>query len=274
MLDLEDLSAIIAHPSLTLKSEDSLCEIILTSWERDPAFASLFEFVRFEFVSVEVMNEVIEYLSNCFDYVTWPVWRQLSRRLALAVSPGSVNGREFVEDILFPFSLTSPFEGIFSYLVKDMDSGCNPDLIAITSRSLYMNDLKYSPTNTIGLGKGTLFVSKPGPSQWVCYDFRNLRVKVSAYSLRTASNASGDAHLRNWVIEGSNFGTDWTELDRREQCDILNRSSAVASFTISLPESDPFRRIRLRQIGENHKGTELLAFCRFELFGALSRYRK
>ena len=85
----------------------------------------------------------------------------------------------------------------------------------------------------------------------------------------------GGPHLKSWVIEVSNDGSSWTEIDRRENNNDLNDEYATANFKISKVPSESFRFFRLRQTGMNHYG--LIDGCDFyvvtlsslEIFGTL-----
>jgi hypothetical protein len=67
------------------------------------------------------------------------------------------------------------------------------------------------------------------------------------------------------VIEGSIDGSNWIEIDRRDNNNELNGKNISHQFEVSHP--DEFQIIRLRQIGKNHAGYDYLTFCAFEVFG-------
>jgi hypothetical protein len=104
------------------------------------------------------------------------------------------------------------------------------------------------------------------PNSWICYDLKYKQMNVSHYSLRSRPDYDG-WHPTNWTLEGSIDGTNWIELDRRDNCrDIigLNRS---ATFSVSRREF--VQQIRIHQHGKNSKGDDSLAVSAFELFGDL-----
>jgi hypothetical protein len=70
------------------------------------------------------------------------------------------------------------------------------------------------------------------------------------------------------VVEGSEDGASWTEIDRCENNGDLNDYLAVETFAVARSES--FRRIRLRQTGPNHGGSNFLAVSAFEAIGAVA----
>ena len=56
-------------------------------------------------------------------------------------------------------------------------------------------------------------------SSWICLDFKEKRLFPTGYSLK-----SGEwCHLIHWVIEGSDDGCSWNELDRRDTEDLKGK---------------------------------------------------
>ena len=101
---------------------------------------------------------------------------------------------------------------------------------------------------------------------WICYDFIDRGVIPKSYSVRSSDS---DNHLKSWVIEVSNDGYSWTEIDRRENNNELNDKFALSNFKISHVPRKSFRFFRLRQTGENHKGTYAFSVSSLEIFGTL-----
>jgi hypothetical protein len=116
---------------------------------------------------------------------------------------------------------------------------------------------------TNDLGNNCEFCSADLPSQWICFDFKALRIEPTHYTIQTYCADANRSHLRSWAIEGSDDGASWTEIDRRENNNDLNGELAVKTFVVA--PSASFRRIALRQIGLNHKGGNELILSAFEL---------
>jgi hypothetical protein len=70
------------------------------------------------------------------------------------------------------------------------------------------------------------------------------------------------------VIEGSNDGSSWVEVDRRSNTRDLDGSSLTKTFPVC--RSAEFQMIQLRQIGKNSAGNDVLAFSCLEIFGSLT----
>jgi hypothetical protein len=103
-------------------------------------------------------------------------------------------------------------------------------------------------------------LEKDRPGQWVCYDFRESRVRPTGYEVYTK-------FLRSWVIEGSLDGENWTELDRQTNNMDCKEQWTYASFPISDPVECRF--VRLTQTGTNHAGANWLNVGDIEVFGTL-----
>jgi hypothetical protein len=82
------------------------------------------------------------------------------------------------------------------------------------------------------------------PNPWICYDFKDMNIKPTHYTLRSRRGCNLN-HLRFWTLEGSRDGSEWIKLDRRENNTELNSQRAIAPFPVS--RSDEVHMIRLRQ---------------------------
>jgi hypothetical protein len=77
------MSSILSSPSLLLRSEDALFETIrglALNSDREPYFR-LLEFVHFELLSPSGIASASEWISECFDQLTKPIWEGLRSRL-------------------------------------------------------------------------------------------------------------------------------------------------------------------------------------------------
>jgi hypothetical protein len=139
-------------------------------------------------------------------------------------------------------------------------------IVEITASSVDRSYYGLAPWNVADLrNQNLVFWSETEPDQWICFDFKTIRIRPTHYTIQTYDR---ECHLKNWVIEGSDDGVSWTEIDRRENNRDLKKEFAVKTFTVS--RSGSFPRIRLSQIGPNHYGNNELAFAAFELFGSFA----
>ena len=159
----------------------------------------------------------------------------------------------------FEYDGWDKLDGIIAYLTREfsgniheqrivnvMGSGIGPkEAVEFKATSCYESDVKDS---------------------WICYDFNDRRVIPTSYSVRSDQNGRG---LKSWVIDVSNDGYSWTEIDRRENNNDLNGEFALCNFEISSVPSESFRFFRLRQTGESHYGDYKSYITALEVFGTL-----
>ena len=105
-------------------------------------------------------------------------------------------------------------------------------------------------------------------NSWICFDFKDKKVSLTEYILK--SDGSRGWHLLQWVIEGSNDGRCWKELDRRNTQD-LNGTYITKSYDCESAKGTSFRYLRLRQTGKNSGGKDQLNLSKIEFFGTLHR---
>jgi hypothetical protein len=138
-------------------------------------------------------------------------------------------------------------------------------IVSITASS-HGNSTGYPLRNVADFENRTLFCTNSEVNSWICYDFKNMRIKPTHYSVRSRRD-SNSYHLRSWTLEGSIDGQSWQELDRRENNTALNSQGATMSFSIS--QSSEIQMIRLRQLSQNSSGNNQLVVNAIELFGII-----
>jgi hypothetical protein len=87
------LEALLSDPSLVVRDENSVFEIVHRLASKDPSYFGLLEFVRFEFLSDDCMKTAVEFISTSFESFTFGIWSSLRNRLSLAVTPPSPPNR-------------------------------------------------------------------------------------------------------------------------------------------------------------------------------------
>ena len=180
-------------------------------------------------------------------------------------------GREFVyHKPLFPPEL----DGVISHLTRECGGNVHDKgIVNVTASSVYNNSRYHHPKNAAGSGTEWDYTSSNEEDTWICYDFKERRVLPTSYSVRSNDDGPGRAHLKSWVIEVSNDGSSWTEIDRRDNNDELNAQYVIANFTISKVPSESFRFFRLRQTGKNHSDDHYSRYYVYitalEIFGTL-----
>jgi hypothetical protein len=162
----------------------------------------------------------------------------------------------------FPLKEANSLDGIISYLTRKYEGNVHDKgIVTITSKSVWSNDPKLAVRNVADLTSKSHFFSKDEPGQWVCWDFHEIRVRPTHYTIRTAL-------LKSWVVESSLEGKAWTEIDQKtDNDDFKSGNYMAASFAVS--NSAECRFIRLTQTAKDHGKKDDLGIRAFEFFGTL-----
>jgi hypothetical protein len=242
---------ILSHNLLMITSEDSLFSYISSHLCSDPEYSNLLQFVRFEYLSVDSFSS---FLSSLPDWIDHRLWESISLRLI--VGAGLKFPPTSQKEVEFPLQEPKSVDGIISYLTRKHGGNVHEKgIVTITSKSLEAGALR----NAADLTSGSWFASKEGPNQWICWDFHQLRLRPTHYTISSA-------HLKSWVIESSLYGSAWTEIDRKSNTNDL-KASSTASFALAKPTECRF--IRLTQTGRDHSGNNSLRISAVEVFGTL-----
>jgi hypothetical protein len=222
------------------------------------------------------MKSFIEMISESFDLFTFPIWHSLCPRLSLSVSSESSNEcsvARFVDkslSILCGFGQSSTQDGIISYLTKQYGGHViDRNIVSITASSINSPQL-YLLRHVADFSNQSYFFTKNETDSWICYDFKDMQIKVTHYSIRSRRDGSTD-HLRSWTLEGSQDGLRWVKIDDRTNDTSLNSKGAISIFSISESVQSEFRMIRLRQTGKNSSGSNHLVVNAIEFFGVLKK---
>jgi hypothetical protein len=265
----DGIEAIVSHPSLRIESEDFLYELVISRMNEDCSFFNLLEFVRFEYLSAPTLSDFSRIVCEHFDLLNVSILSSICVRLIQNISPtvpnSRLSGREFVPNV------SAPLEGIISYLTREYGGNVHDrGIVTVTSSEPYSSDSSYAAKNAADLTADSYFYSKNAPNQWLCYDFGDRRIILTHYSIRSRYNGSADdLYPKSWVIEILNEGSNWEEVDRRENDSSLKGRNQTQLFKVSrLVEC---RLVRLRQVGKNHYSSsdDRLVISGFEIFGLL-----
>ena len=272
-LDLETSQILLSSPSLRLEDENSLYDFVRSRSENDLRFTSLFEFVYFEYLSVDRIENFSSFVSeNLLENLNSGIWRQICRGLTLKTKPNEKNphdcrnndtGREFV------YEDSKKLDGIIAHLTRECGGNVHDlGIVNVTASSFQSG---YHPKNAVDLRKHAAFDSQDEPNSWICYEFKARSVIPTSYSVRSWGYGPGSCHLKSWVIEVSNDKVSWTEIDRQDNNNNLNDKYVTRNFTISQVPSESFRFVRLRQTGKSHSGYDFLTLSALEIFGTLHK---
>jgi hypothetical protein len=164
----------------------------------------------------------------------------------------------------------APLNGILRFLETKCGGNPHDKALIVVSASGCLDSSRFDAKNAANVDANTAFVSLNQPNQWICYDFKDKRITLSHYSIRSRFDGfRGSNNPKDWVVEGSETGDDWIELDRQTNNEDLNSRNVAKAW--ELKSGPPLRYVRLRQIGRAHSRKHYLAISSFELFGSLSK---
>jgi hypothetical protein len=168
------------------------------------------------------------------------------------------------------FQKDDPFDGIIACLTRNCGGNVSDRGIVEIKASSFLNEDCF-PKNAVNFTLDSpIWELKCEMNQWIEWDFKTSHLKPTHYSIRTHRSEVGCGHLQHWVIEGRNEEEKWSQLDEQQANSQLNGPGRFATFEIA--NRFRVRILRLRQIGLNHRGSHVLAFAAFELFGELFRH--
>jgi hypothetical protein len=283
-VNISVLERILSSEALHLKDEDSLLDFICDV-ESDCDIV-LLRHLRVEYLSCKGMEL---FLNRLFHPDLDPlIWFSLRRRLILPIECGDLEysstaksrfvGAAFLRRPLKRIDIHTKedksynkdklLDGIMSYLTKKYGGNVHEKgIVTIASKSVRSCDPMWAVQNLADVSVTSVFVSEDEPGQWVCWDFHEMRVRLTHYTLRSCE-------LQTWVIEASLDAENWTEIDRKTQNQDL-RSWRIVTFAVQQPMECRF--IRLSQTGKNNgcgdynrcEPNDLLIFYAAEFFGTL-----
>lgn len=274
-LPFESLSEILENSLLKLHDEDELCYFVMNAARTNSQFFSLFKALQFEYLSSEVTSNLCELFEENFDYMDVRIWQRLKKRLVNGgLATGNPERHTSVRRKNFPYARDS-LSGIIAHLTEECGGNVyDKGVVGITGGPIYNDELyglKHVATLTKPEGDRPHFNSHHSEEeQTICYDFKGMRIRPTAYTLRSYYNKANVAHLKSWVIEVSNDMIDWTIIDKKEPNDDLNGPFYIKGYEIQT--SVPLcRYIRLRRVGNTHWSSCNTCFCLtgFEVFGEL-----
>ena len=265
-LSVSELERVLQHESLKLENENALLDLMLKLAGNDDEYYSLFRYIRFEFMDAE---HVSSFMDAIYPHrIDVRVWDSITRVIVSNLK-NSVHDSRYVEKReLFEYDSSSPLKGIFSHLRSECDG--NPhlkELIEVTASSSSMwGGCCY---NVLDYGWGSHWHTWNKANSWIQFDFKDMRVSLASYTIRTIPYDPGSNHLRQWKVEVSNDGSKWTPVDARNT-DALNGKSLVKNFECSQPTSDFSRYVRLTSTGKDWHNDDYLMLSEIEFFGRLT----
>jgi hypothetical protein len=266
-LSVDDLEAILSHPSLRLVSEDWLFDLAMARFSQSPESFGLVEHIRFEYLSVDRIQCLVEGSRDFFAYGSVSLWELICRRLCPAAGPRELKSRyDRRPSIVNRSGSANALHGIIWSLTSTR-GGKIPscEVVQATSRTA---GRRGGAQNAANLRGDSLFASADRPGQWLCYRFLTGTLRLTGYSIRSQyCNGPGNCYPKDWVVETSVDRSHWTVVDQQTDNHDLNARNVTKWFPLREDCDEECRFVRLRQTGRNHGGSDALALSGFEVFG-------
>jgi hypothetical protein len=251
----------ISRGSLRIESEGGLYDFISNGTTMNPEMFCLLEFARFEYCSIEVMNDLFDLLWESFSDINASMRATVCARLILPnvkvrLFPPSVKKGKLRDAT---GSRISNMYGILNGIIAHVTRKCRGNVhdhhvVDVTSDSFekgteganphsgaYDNDPQLAAKNIADLENGSRFVSAGGEgwkdiphtkNNCLCYDFNERRFVPTDYTMRSIGYGPGNSHLKSWLIETSGDGENWQEVAREENNKQLNGSFLLAHLRL------------------------------------------
>lgn len=265
---------------MNVQNEDLLLDFIneLFANENDENGEKIafYEQIDLNELSEEKLNEFISNIKA--DEMTNSLWKNISDFICTKNKLKTKdNEKHLIKDVTkidFDYNENNRFKGIISFIGNGNPKNLvDEGVIDITNSKLWGDNKRYLPKNVVNYEDDNLwFDSANKPNSWLCINFKEKKIKPSYYSIKS-NNGGGknNAHLKNWVIEGSKDNVNWVILDERKNEESLNDRTASNTFKIQHNfENDEFYQyIKIRQTGLNTSNGNQLYFGSIEFFGSL-----
>lgn len=259
-LSTDTFYEILGQPNLCIDDEESLFNFILLLIEKNnDEFTCLFEFIEFENLSIESVKLFLNTIS--FESMNQKVWDSF---LSFFNNKNNNENNHFTKRYrkqLIEISLDSNqlLDGVISYIQQS-----NGNVKVSSSSTLGQT---HEPENAIFTSKSDYFATQNLPNQYFLIDLIDKQLIFRSYSLATCEWNQNNEHIKSWIVETSEDGENWIEVDRHENDSSLNKKNAVCNFDVQKVTKCSF--IKIHQIGENWAGNNYLSFKSIEIFGGL-----
>lgn len=275
-LDEQTLFDITKHEALLLKSEDQLLSFVNGLYLKNERYKFLYENVIFNNCSSSIIQEFI----NIFDLndINSTIWKTLSIRLCceIIIECDSKLNEKLYKDIefkntidksiqIFEYKEGKEFDGIISSIAKKC--GGNPHdkgEIEVKSNCRNINE----PKNLLDYDSDNFYATyNIQPDACITFDFKDKLIEISKYSIKSTLHDSNKGQIKNWVIEISSDGKQWTKIDEHSNYSGLNERGAIKTFNVQPNQFSRF--FRFRHTGEYWGPNWALKFNSIEIFGKL-----
>ena len=257
---LTTIEKVVSNRNLQLKSEDQLLNFINKIYSENKEFSKLYEFVLFENVESETIDEFLSVFN--FNDITAGSW--ISKRLHKEVEKNyNINELRYRRKILFS-SKNNNLNGIFNFLQK---------------KSNIENEVKVTASSNAGGNLQKILLSENENNDFytnsennpsICLEFKKYRIMPKSYTIKSSNNYQGGHHPKSWIIEGSEDNSNWIKIDEQKDCSELNGPKFSYNFEIKKKYDMEFKFIRITHTGNCWDNcNNILSIGSIEFYGDL-----
>lgn len=164
----------------------------------------------------------------------------------------------------FPFNPSDSFNGIFKYLTIKTGGNIHENgTIEIASNSVFSKG-SHGP-QTLVQESNQYAASRGDRDAWVSFDFKKFRVEISGYSVKAGTSCS----MKNWVLEISDDGQNWTVIDEHVNSKDLEKPSVKRSYKVDSNRFVRFCRIRHNGDFVAYGSDKAMQVSQIEFFGRI-----
>ena len=265
-LDIDIIERIISNQELKLQDEIELFEIILKLYIKSSKYSILFSYVHF----INLPYKSIREFTKNFDIndINNSIWEKICTRLEQDISKKSKSAYRTSYYNFFKNRYFGKMDqiNIIEYLTKRFHGNIHTqNVVQITSSSV--ENEKNRIENSVDKNDSNYFATHNEANSWIQFDFKEKKILLDSYTLKTYSHSENYCHIKSWILEVSNDGENYKEIDRHENCDLLNGCLNTATFNVSC--STPIKFVRLKAIGPNWCNNNYLVINQIEFSGCL-----
>lgn len=261
-LDANLIEEIIKSDKLELEDEDSLINLINGIYLKDPKLSYLYSYVDFMLISIESL----QHFSEIFELndITSEIWNSILNRSLNSKPPEKANKKYKMKGIPLLYKKGDDFNGIIKYLTEKTGGNIHNNGTIQTTASSCQNGCE--PKNLLDFNYNAYYQAGQFNNDWIMFDFKNRKVNLTNYSIKSNSTSKNGSNLKSWAIEISEDGKTWTKIDEQKNCEAINGSRLTGTFEV---KPNKFSRyIRLLQTDKNWSGNYFW-FYYIEFYGYL-----
>lgn len=201
------------------------------------------------------------YESFDIDGNAWKMIVERSMKDGRSVPDQRYASRYIVKPLPLLYESGKEFQGIVRHLTQKTGGNIHRNGTIEVCSNEYQSESE--PWNLLDFDGNNYYCASSQWDVWICYDFKERKVKVTNYSINSIKQYTGH-HLKSWVVEVSDDGNNWTQIDERKDCKKLNLTNLVATFDVK--PNDYSRYVRLHNTAEPWGGNNLWFSC-LEFYG-------